>query len=113
MAQKKHKHTDIMLIITAAKNSFYAISTNFAEKKGTKRYNLAWVPSLDLSTHSDQSSLGARWQSTTLILWMNIDQKELEIELLIAICRTGNKWQTKTLFQAIFDQCWSIVKSVF
>ena len=45
---------------------------------------------------------------------MNVDQKSLETEFLIAICRlTGNKWQLKTLFQAIFDPFWSIVKSIF
>ena len=45
---------------------------------------------------------------------MNVDQKSLETEFSIAICRpTGDKWQSKTLLLAIFDQCSSIVKSVF
>ena len=45
---------------------------------------------------------------------MNIDQKSLETEFLIAICRQlGDKWRSKTLFLAIFDPCSSIVKSVF
>ena len=35
---------------------------------------------------------------------MNVDQKSLETEYSFAICRpTGDKWQTKTLFLAIFD----------
>ena len=46
-----------------------------------------------------------------LILSTNIDQISLEIEFLIAIC--GGKWQSKTLFLAIFDQRLSIVKSIF
>ena len=37
----------------------------------------------------------------TLILSTNIDQKSLETESSIAICRpTGDKWQSKTLFLA-------------
>ena len=55
-----------------------------------------------------------RKQSKTLILQTNIDQKPLETEFLIAICRLiGDKWQSKTLFQLIFDPPSSIVKSVF
>ena len=55
-----------------------------------------------------------RRQSKTLILSTNVDQNLLETEFLIAICRpTGNKWQPKTLFLAIFDPRSSIVKSVF
>ena len=39
-----------------------------------------------------------------------MDQNSLEIEILIVICRpTSNKWQSKTLFLAIFDQRSSIV----
>ena len=35
---------------------------------------------------------------------MNMDQKSLETVFSIAICRQlGNKWQSKTLFLAIFD----------
>ena len=49
-----------------------------------------------------------------LILSMNVDQKSLETEFLIAICRqTSNKWQSKTLFLAIFVLHTSIVKNVF
>ena len=48
------------------------------------------------------------------ILSTNIDQKSLETEFLIAICRqTDNKWQSKTLFLAIFGRCSSLVQSVF
>ena len=55
-----------------------------------------------------------RRQSKTLMLSMNVDQKSLETEFLIAICSpTGNKWQSKTLFLTIFDQRTLIVKSVF
>ena len=46
-----------------------------------------------------------------LILSTNIDQKPLGTEPLIAIC--GDKWQSKTLFLAIFYPSSSIVKSVF
>ena len=57
--------------------------------------------------------LGRR-QSKTFILSTNLDKKSLETEFSIAICRlTGDKWQSKTLFLAIFDPCSSIVKSVF
>ena len=38
----------------------------------------------------------------------------METEFSIAICRpTGDKWQSKIMFLAIFDQRWSIFKSVF
>ena len=44
----------------------------------------------------------------------NVDQKQFETELLIAICRpTGDIWQSKTLFLAIIDRHSSIVKSVY
>ena len=34
----------------------------------------------------------------------NVDQKSLETEFSIVICRpTGDKWQSKTLFLSIFD----------
>ena len=53
-------------------------------------------------------------QSKTLILLTNVDQKSIKTDFLIAICRpTGDKWQSKTLFLAIFDPRSSIVKSVF
>ena len=53
-------------------------------------------------------------QNHTLIPSTNVDQKSLETEILIAICRPiGDKWQSKTLFLAIFDPHSSIVKSLF
>ena len=55
-----------------------------------------------------------RRQSKTSILSTNVNQKSLETELSIAICRpTGEKWQSNTLFLAIFYPRSSIVKSVF
>ena len=55
-----------------------------------------------------------RRQSKTLILSANVDQKSLETEFLIAICRqSDDKCQWKTLFLSIFDPRSSIVKSVF
>ena len=55
-----------------------------------------------------------RRQSKTSVILTNIDQKSLETEFLIAICQPkGDKWQSKTLFLAIFDQYSLIVKSVF
>ena len=52
-----------------------------------------------------------RRQSKTLILPTNVDQKQLETEFLIAICRRSG--DSKTLFLAIFDPRSSIVKSGF
>ena len=41
---------------------------------------------------------------------MKVDKKWLETEFSIAIChQTGNKWQSKSLFLAIFDLCLLIV----
>ena len=55
-----------------------------------------------------------RRKSKTSILSLNVDKKSLEMEFSNAICRQlGDKWQSKTLFLAIFDPCSSIVKSVF
>ena len=55
-----------------------------------------------------------RRQSKTLILSTNVDQKSLETEFSAAICcQSSDKWQSKTLFLAIFDPGLSIVKSVF
>ena len=51
-----------------------------------------------------------RRQSKTSIPSTNEDKKSLETEFSIAIC---DKWQSKTLFLAIFDPLLSIVKSVF
>ena len=54
-----------------------------------------------------------RWQSKTLILSTNEDQKYLETDFSIAICRhSSDKWQSKTLFLMIFDPHSSIVKRV-
>ena len=48
------------------------------------------------------------------ILLRNVDQKSLETEFSIPICRhTGDKWQSKTLFPSIFDPCSSNVDSIF
>ena len=45
---------------------------------------------------------------------MNADKKSIETAFSIAICSPiGDKWQSKTLFLAIFDQRSSIVKNVF
>ena len=55
-----------------------------------------------------------RRQSKTSILSRNVDQKSLETEFSIAICRhTGDKWQSKTLFLSIFDPRSSIVDSFY
>ena len=55
-----------------------------------------------------------RQQSKMFTLSMNVDKKSLETEFSIAICRpTSDKWQSKTLFLAIFDLRSLIVKSVF
>ena len=68
--------------------------------------------SLD-SNPSDRIHTGW-WQSKTLIIPTNVDQKSLESEFPIAICRpTGDKLQSKTLFLLTFDPHLSIVKSVF
>ena len=49
-----------------------------------------------------------------LTLSTNVDQKSLETEFYIAICRpTGDKCQSKTLFLVIFDPRSSIFKSIF
>ena len=58
-------------------------------------------------------TLGRR-QSKTPILSRSVDQKSLETEFSIAICRhTDDKWQSKTLFLSIFDPRSSVVESVF
>ena len=45
-------------------------------------------------------------QSKMFILSTNIDQKLLQTEFLIDICRqTGDKWQSKIPFLAIFYLC--------
>ena len=53
-----------------------------------------------------------RRQSKTSILSTNVDQKSLETEFSIAICRpSGDKWQSKTQFLAIFDARSSILRA--
>ena len=53
-----------------------------------------------------------RCQSKTFILSMNVDQKFLETEFSIAICRlNGDKWQLKTLFLAILDPRLSLLRA--
>ena len=55
-----------------------------------------------------------RRQSKKLILSMNKEQKLLETEFLIDICRlAGDKWQSKTLFLAIFDPRLTSVMIIF
>ena len=55
-----------------------------------------------------------RRQSKKVTLSTNVDQNSLETEFWIAICRqSDDKWQSKTLFLAIFYPRSSIVKSVF
>ena len=55
-----------------------------------------------------------RRQSKTSVLSTNVDQKSLETEFSIVICHpAGVKWQSKTLFLAIFDPGSSIVIIVF
>ena len=55
-----------------------------------------------------------RRQSKTLMPSTNVDKISLETKFLIAICRpTGDKWQSKTLFLAIFDPRSAIVNGVF
>ena len=70
---------------------------------------LPWLEDfMRVESHTD------RLQSKTLILSTNVDQRSSETEFLIAICRpTGDKWQSKTPFLAIFYPRSSIVKSVF
>ena len=51
-----------------------------------------------------KENTSSRRQSKTLIILTNVDQKSLDTEFLIAICRlTGDKWQSKTLFLVNFD----------
>ena len=48
------------------------------------------------------------------ILLTNADKKKFETEFLNAICHpNSDKWQSKTLFLAIFNPQSSIVKSIF
>ena len=78
--------------------------------------NCKFLINIVTSSHSKMHRLLTpdRRQSKALILSTNIDQKSLETEFLIVICRqTGDKWQSKTLLLVIFDPHSSIVKSVF
>ena len=61
-----------------------------------------------------RENMPGRGQSKMLIPSTSIDKKLLETEFLNAICHlTGYKWQSITLFLAIFDPHSLIVKSVF
>ena len=73
--------------------------------KWLKIYNLTNLTCKNLTFYTTLTHWGRR-QSKRLILLTNIDKKSLETEFTSAICRpTGNKWQSKTLFLAIFDLC--------
>ena len=62
---------------------------------------------------SQASTTPGRQQLKKNKLSTNVDKKSLETEFPIAICRlTGDKWQSKTLFLAIFDPRSLIVKNV-
>ena len=55
-----------------------------------------------------------RWQSKTLILLTNVDQKSLKTEFSIVICRlTDDKWQSKHCFLRFLICVSSIVESIF
>ena len=82
-----------------------------------KMHKAKWSSSYERNNlkpkHVSCFSKPGRRQSKTSILSTNVDQKSLETEFLIAICRpTGDKWQLKTL-SSDFDPRSSIVKSVF
>ena len=69
---------------------------------------------ITFAENTDAMITPGRRQSKTSILSTNVNKNSLKTEFLIAICRlTGDKWQSKTLFLAIFDPRSSIVKSVF
>ena len=69
---------------------------------------------ITFAENTDAMNTPGRRQSKTSILSTNVNKNSLNTEFLIAICRpTGDKWQSKTLFLAIFDPRSSIVKSVF
>ena len=54
-----------------------------------------------------------RRQSKTLVLSTNVDQKSLVTKFSIAICQSGDKWQSKTLFIRTVDPRSSIFKSLY
>ena len=54
-----------------------------------------------------------RGQWKMLTLSTNVEQNKLETEFFITICRTDEKWQSKTLLLLIFDPLSSIAMSVF
>ena len=60
--------------------------------------------------HEFSNNTSDRRQSKRSILPTNVDQKSLETEFSIA---TGDKWQLKPLFLAMFDPRSWTVKSVF
>ena len=60
------------------------------------------------SLASDAPWIGGNQKHSLLLT--KADQKSLETQFLIAICRqVGDKWQSKSLFLTIFDLCSSIV----
>ena len=68
---------------------------------------------ITFAENTDAMITPGRRQSKTSILSTNVNKNSLKTEFSIAICRpTGDKWQSKTLFLAIFDPRSSIVKSV-
>ena len=92
-----------ILIFKLCLSLFFSIHTMIID------FYLCWFTSL----FSGIFSTPDRRQSKILTLLTNIDQKSLETEFSIAICPpTGDKWQSKTLFLAIFYLYSSIVKSV-
>ena len=69
---------------------------------------------ITFAENTDAMITPGRRQSKTSILSTNVNKNSLKTEFSIAICRPiGDKWQSKTLFLAIFDPRSSIVKSVF
>ena len=78
--------------------------------KGTAVYLCKQIIYIFIFSKFPNTTTLVRRQSERLILSTNVDQKALETEFLIAICRsTGDKWRSKTLFLVIFDPRSSIV----
>ena len=82
-------------------------------KKIDKMPGLSSIQSLFFATNNSIITPGCQLSKTSILL-RYVDQKSLETEFSITICRlTGDKWQSKTLFLSIFNPRSSIVKSVF
>ena len=79
-----------------------------ATEKSDMGLNLFW-PVYFITKCIIKGLTSDRHQSKKLVTSTNVDQRLLEIELLIANCHlTGDKWQSKTLFLAKFFICvWS------